>query len=57
MVSPYDSIRNEDADHPIQREQWFARGRTIPGQAAAALRYRAHLQKMQMRAAQQALFR
>ncbi len=57
MISPYDPIREEDTDRPIQREQWFARGRTIPGQAAASLRYRAHLQKMQMRAAQQALFR
>jgi len=56
MVSPYDPIKDEDADRPLQREQWFAHGRTIPGQAAAALRYRAHLQKMQMRAAQQALW-
>lgn len=32
-----------------QREQWFSHGRVLPGQAAAALRYRAHRQKMQLR--------
>jgi hypothetical protein len=34
-----------------QREQWFRHGRTIPGQPSARLRYRAQLQKMQLRAA------
>ena len=38
------------SDHARQREQWFQRGRVVPGQSAAALRYRAHLQKMQKRA-------
>jgi hypothetical protein len=33
------------------REQWFLRGRSSPGQPGATPRYRAHLQKMQMRAA------
>ena len=33
------------------REQWFLRGRSSPGQSGAALRYRAYLQKMRMRAA------
>jgi hypothetical protein len=43
------------SDHARQREQWFRRGRMVPGQSAAALRYRAHLQKMQMRTARAAL--
>jgi len=38
----------------IRQEQWFLRGRASPegssGQSAAALRYRAYLQKMRMRA-------
>src|SRR5437870_1822066 len=46
-----------DRDQPRQREQWFMHGRTIPGQSAAALRYRAHLQKMQLRAARAAAAR
>src|SRR5450755_3565220 len=37
-------------DQPRQHELWFRRGRTIPGQPAAALRYRAHRQKLQLRA-------
>jgi hypothetical protein len=37
-------------DHAPKQEKWFQRGRIIPGHSAAALRYRAHLQKMQMRA-------
>jgi hypothetical protein len=49
--SPYDPVMDQDRDHPNQREQWFMHGRMIPGQSAAALRYRAHLQKMQLRAA------
>jgi hypothetical protein len=40
-----------DHNHALRRELWFAHGRVIPGQSAAALRYRAHLQKMQLRAA------
>lgn len=35
----------------MQEESWFLRGRAIPREPAAALRYGAHLQKMQMRAA------
>src|SRR2546428_9585651 len=49
--SPYEPIQDQDRDQPKQREQWFMHGRTIRGQSAAALRYRAHLQKMQLRAA------
>ena len=37
-----------------QHELWFRHGRTIPGQPAAALRYRAHRQKLQLRALQAA---
>ena len=54
IKSEYDPIADTDRDQPALRDQWFMRGRTIPGQATAALRYRAHLQKMQMRAAQMA---
>src|SRR5947209_19857760 len=43
-----------DRDQPRQREQWFMHGRLIPGESAAALRYRAHGQKMQLRAEQSA---
>ncbi len=49
--SEYEPIAEQDRDHPQEREQWFLHGRLIPGQSAATLRYRAHLQKMQMRAA------
>ena len=33
-----------------QRELWFRRGRMLPGHSAAALRYRAQRQKLQLRA-------
>ena len=54
IASESNPIADTDRDQPAKREQWFMRGRTIPGQATAALRYRAHLQKMRMRAAQMA---
>ncbi len=57
MQSPYDPIAEQDADHPVQRDLWFYRGRVIPGESTAALRYRANLQKMQMRAARVAAAR
>jgi len=38
------------ATQPRQRELWFAHWRLIPGQSAAALRYRAHRQKLELRA-------
>jgi len=50
----YDPLIDADRDKPGEREQWFMRGRTIPGQATAALRYQAHLRKMRMRAARKA---
>jgi hypothetical protein len=34
----------------LKREMWFRHGRVLPGQSSAALRYRAHRQKMQLRA-------
>jgi hypothetical protein len=37
-------------DQPHQLERWFRHGRAIPGQQAAALRYRAHRQKLELRA-------
>jgi hypothetical protein len=57
VTVPSEPIREEDSDHPRQREQWFMRGRTVPGQSAAALRYKAHQQKMQMRARRRAAMR
>src|SRR5207237_9609107 len=41
-----------DRDQPRQREQWLMHGRLIPGESAAALRYRADAQKRQLRAEQ-----
>jgi hypothetical protein len=38
------------ADPPRRRELWFSHGRAFPGQPAAALRYRAHRQKLELRA-------
>ncbi|MBZ5707039.1 MAG: hypothetical protein LAN63_16965 [Acidobacteriia bacterium] len=51
MRSEYESVADQDRDQPQARDQWFMRGRLIPGELAAALRYRAHQQKMQARAA------
>ena len=51
MKSPYDPIEEADRDRPDKRAEWTQRGRTAPpGQSAAALRLRAHQQKMAMRA-------
>ncbi len=38
-------------DQQTARQQWFYKGRTLPGQNTSALRYRAYLQKMHMRVA------
>ncbi|HYL13686.1 MAG TPA: hypothetical protein VEV41_11665 [Terriglobales bacterium] len=52
MTSETAPIADSDKDNPQAREQWFRKGRTAPpGQSAAELRYRAHQQKMRMRAA------
>src|ERR1700687_1307367 len=54
--SLYDPIEENDKDRPDKRAEWLMRGRVAPtGQAAAALRLRAHQQKMAMRAARQAV--
>jgi len=45
------SRTGQEAARRVQRDQWFARGRSSPGEPAATLRYRAHLQKLKMRAA------
>lgn len=50
-----ESIKEEDRDHPRERERWFMRGRTVPGESAAALRLKAQRQKMRMRAARSAM--
>ena len=55
MKSPYDPIEEGDKDRPDKRAEWMMRGREAPtGQSAAALRLRAHRQKMAMRASRQA---
>jgi hypothetical protein len=49
IKSSYDTL--EEEDRPDRRAEWMNRGRTAPaGQSAAALRLRAHQQKMTMRA-------
>jgi hypothetical protein len=45
------------ANQQRPRELWFRHGRVIPGQSAAALRYGARRQKLQLRAAHAALSR
>ena len=45
-------IAEQDRDQPRHREQWFMHGRLIPGESGAALRYRAHGQKIQLRSEQ-----
>jgi hypothetical protein len=47
----------EPRDQPLQREQWFMGGRISPGESPAALRMRAHQQKVIMRAARLAAAR
>jgi hypothetical protein len=45
----------EEQDHRAeQREQWYRRGRYIPGESTAALRAKAHAAKLRLRALQQA---
>lgn len=51
MQSPYDPVVEADKDRPDKRADWMSRGREAPkGQSAAALRLRAHRQKMALRA-------
>lgn len=44
------AIRDSDADHVSERNEWFFRGRIIPGRPSAELRRRAYQAKLQMRA-------
>jgi len=51
MKSEHEPVAEGDRDRPDLREEWMRNGRTAaPGQSAAALRLRAHQQKMAMRA-------
>src|SRR5262252_8004852 len=50
QTSEFEPPQERDRDNPNAREAWFMRGRTAPaGESAAALRFRAFQQKMQMR--------
>ena len=50
-ASTYDAVEEKDKDRPDLRDRWMMRGRSAPpGQSAAALRVKAHQQKMAMRA-------
>jgi hypothetical protein len=50
QISEYDAISEMGREHPDAREAWFMRGRSAPkSESAAALRYRALQQKLQMR--------
>src|SRR5271155_4828557 len=50
-TAPEAPIADADADHVEERSEWFLRGRVIPGESSAELRYRAYQAKMQARAA------
>jgi len=51
MKSEFDPIEEGDRDRPAERAKWMGRGREAPqGRSAAALRLRAHQQKMALRA-------
>src|ERR1700733_8971997 len=50
-ASTYDLVEEKDKDRPDLRDRWMMRGRSAPhGRSAAALRLRAHQQKLAMRA-------
>src|SRR5258708_37775890 len=56
--SEYDPVEEADKDRPDKRAEWNMRGREAPkGELAAALRLRAHQQKMAMRAQREAAAR
>jgi hypothetical protein len=50
-IPPQSVSRDADADHERARDEWFLRGRLVPGKSAADLRHRAYQAKMQARAA------
>jgi uncharacterized membrane protein len=47
---PQNPIPDSDADHIKERNEWFFRGRLVPGKPSAELRHRAYQAKLQMRA-------
>jgi len=47
---PNTPIPDPDADHVQERNEWFFRGRLVPGKPSAELRRRAYQAKLQMRA-------
>jgi hypothetical protein len=49
-VNSENTESTKSKDERLRAERWFLHGRVVPRESAAALRYRAHLQKMQMRA-------
>src|SRR5580704_11921836 len=49
------STTSEEREQSLKREGWLMRGRRMPGQPAAALRYRAYLHKLHLRAQRQSL--
>jgi hypothetical protein len=49
-ISNQAATPDADRDHEQARDEWFLRGRIIPGKSAAELRHRAYLAKMQARA-------
>jgi hypothetical protein len=55
QVSAQSTTVHAVANQQSQRELWLSHGRIVPGQSAAALRYRAQGQKLQLRAAHAAL--
>src|ERR1700687_4610443 len=54
-TAEYDPVQEAEQDSPDKRAEWHIRGREVPkGEPAAALRLRAHQQKMAMRAQREA---
>jgi hypothetical protein len=50
MTAESEPVQEQDRDNPRARELWFMHGRTAPsGESAAALRFHAYQQKLQMR--------
>jgi len=47
---PNTLIRDSDADHVKERNEWFVRGRLVRGRSSAELRRRAYQAKLEMRA-------
>jgi hypothetical protein len=48
-MGPASESKLARGDRRALQEQWFLRGRSLPGHSGAAQRYRAYLQKMRMR--------